>query len=152
MGRAIYIHHVASVVGLTPQAIRLYERSGLLEKAQRTSSGYRVYSGLTLERVRFIKQAQQLGLSLQEIREVLRLKYSGQSPCDCVRGILKQKLARLKNQMAEMERMRREIESVLRASQKFSRLPHAASLVCPLIEKKPCPREHRSRKKGGETR
>lgn len=136
MAQSIKIGKVASSVGLTPQAIRFYERLGLIEKTQRASSGYRVYSPKTFERVQFIKQAQTLGLSLQEIRELLRLKYSGQSPCNCVRGILKKRLAQLKEQMAEMEKMRREIERCLSASVTLSRLPHEASSICPLIESK----------------
>ncbi len=151
MGRGIYIGKVARAVGLTAQGIRFYERSGLIEKAQRTSSGYRIYSPTTLERVRFIKQAQSLGLNLNEIREVLRLKYSGQSPCSCVRELLTQKLMELKKQMAAMETMRREIERCLRGSRNLSRLPHEASAICPLIQIKVrgSKREH-GRKGGGD--
>ncbi len=132
----MYIGDVAGSVGLTPQAIRFYERLGLIEKAQRSTGGYRVYSPKTLEQVRFIKEAQRLGFNLQEIREVLRLKYSGHSPCDCVRELLKKKLAGLKDQMRAMEKMRREIDACLRASRKQARLPHAASVICPIVHKK----------------
>ena len=147
MGQAIYIGKVARAAELTPQAIRYYERLGLIEKAQRTSSGYRVYPPTALDRVRFIKQAQGLGLGLAEIREVLRLKYSGQSPCNCVRELLKQKLMQLKKQMLAMEKVREEIERCLRASRKSSRLPHTASSICPLIQIKTAPRG-RERKEG----
>jgi DNA-binding transcriptional MerR regulator len=148
MEQVLYIHQVARAVGLTPQAIRYYERLGLIDKPERTDSRYRVYPPTSLERVRFIKQAQVLGFSLKEILEVLRLKYSGQSPCECVRGILKQKLARLKKQMVEMEKLRREIEACLRASRKFSRLPHQASFICPVIQSRVA--KPTSRRKGGE--
>ncbi len=146
----MYVGKLASSVGLSAQAIRYYERLGLLEKPSRMSSGYRVYSPATLERVRFIKKAQTLGLSLEEIREVLRLKYSGQSPCDCVRGVLKGKLRDLKKQMAEMEQLRREIEACLRAPRRFLRLPHRASLICPILETKVKFDVPRSGRKGGE--
>ncbi len=152
MEGAIYIHDVASSVGLTPQAIRYYERLGLLDKAQRSPLGYRVYSSEVLERVRFIKEAQRLGLNLQEIREVLRLKYSGQSPCDCVRRLLKEKLADLKKQMAEMEQMRQQIEKCLRASWQLSRLPHEASEICPLIQSEVSFKRKTPHRKGGENR
>ncbi len=136
MGQAIYIGKVARAAELTPQAIRYYERLGLIERARRTSSGYRVYPSTALDRVRFIKQAQSLGLGLAEIREVLRLKYSGQSPCTCVRELLKQKLIQLKKQIVAMEKVREEIERCLRASRKSSRLPHSASVICPMIQSK----------------
>lgn len=147
----MHIGKVASAVGLTAQAIRYYEHLGLIEKAQRTNSGYRVYSPGALERVRFVKQAQRLGLSLGEIREVLRLKYSGKSPCDCVRDLLKRKLARLEQQMKETEEMCREIKRCLRASRNSSRLPHEVSLICPLIQTKAAQRKRISGRRGGES-
>lgn len=143
----IYIGKVARAATLTPQAIRFYERSGLIETAQRTNAGYRVYPPATIDRVRFIKQAQKLGLSLTEIREVLRLKYSGQSPCNCVAELLQNRLAQLKRQIAEMERVRREIKRCLRAGQKFARLPHQASVICPLIQTRDVRTNCSSRKK-----
>jgi len=132
----MYIRDVAASAGLTPQAIRFYEQLGLIEKPQRTSGGYRVYSAETVERVRFIKDAQKLEFSLEEIREVIRLKYSGQSPCDCVRKMLNGKLRDLKDQIKQMDQMRREIATCLRASRKRARLPHSVSLICPIVQNK----------------
>ena|SRR6516162_4146854 len=96
----MYISDVAVSVGLTAQALRFYERLGLVDKPQRTSGGYRVYSAKTLEQVQFIKDAERLGFSLDEVREILRLKYSGQSPCDCVREMLNQKLKPVQHSFA----------------------------------------------------
>lgn len=147
MSRAVYIRDVARAVGMTPQAVRYYERLKLVEPARRTDSGYRVYGPDAIERVRFIKQAQRLGLSLDEIREVLRLKYSGQSPCDCVRGMLNRKLAELKSQIAEMETLRGEIATCLRATRRLTRLPHEASLICPVIQIKVASRRNPKRER-----
>jgi len=132
----MYIRDVAKSVGLTSQAIRFYEQLGLIAKPQRTSAGYRFYSAETVKRVQFIKDAQRLGFSLDEIREVLRLKYSGQSPCDCVRKMLNGKLRELKDQIKQMDQMRRGIATCLRASRKRARLPHTASLICPIVQNK----------------
>ena len=104
----MYIRDVAASAGLTPQAIRFYEQLGLIEKPQRTSGGYRVYSAETVERIRFIKDAQRLGFSLDEIREILRLKYSGQSPCECVRRMLSRKLKELRDKIRQMDQVQRE--------------------------------------------
>jgi DNA-binding transcriptional MerR regulator len=134
MENMIYIRDVAASVWLTPQAIRFYEQLGLIEKPQRTNGGYRVYSAETVERIRFIKDAQKLGFSLDEIREVLRLKYSGQSPCECVRRMLNRKLKELRDKIRQMDRMQREISACLQASRKRVRLPHAASLICPIVQ------------------
>ncbi len=150
MGKGIYVGDVAGAVGLTPQAIRFYESQGLVDRPRRTPSGYRVYSPEALERVRFIKQAQALGFTLEEIREILRLKYSGQSPCDCVRVILKQKLTELKKEIVEMGKLRREIELCLSSSRNLTRLPHEASVICPVIQSRAASKKRISRKKGGE--
>ena len=130
----MYIRDVAASAGLTPQAIRFYEKLGLIEKPLRTSGGYRVFSAETVERIRFIKDAQRLGFSLDEIREILRLKYSGQSPCECVRRMLNRKLKELRDKIRQMDQMQREISACLQASRKRVRLPHAASLICPIVQ------------------
>jgi DNA-binding transcriptional MerR regulator len=132
----MYIRDVARSVGLTAQAIRFYERLGLIEKPQRTSAGYRVYSDATLEQVQFIKDAQRLGFSLEEIREVIRLKYSGQSPCDCVRKMLNGKLRELKDRIKQIDQMQREIATCLRVSRNRGPLPHIVSLICPIVQNK----------------
>jgi len=130
----MYIRDVAASAGLTPQAIRFYEKLGLIEKPQRTSGGYRVFSAGAVERIGFIKGAQKLGFSLDEIREVLRLKYSGQSPCECVRRMLNRKLKELRGKIRQMDQMQREISACLQASRKRVRLPDAASLICPIVQ------------------
>jgi MerR family copper efflux transcriptional regulator len=134
MTKPVFIRDVAAAAGMRPEAVRYYERLKMLEPDGRTAAGYRVYSPEAIERIRFIKRAQRLGLTLDEIREVLRLKYSGQSPCACVRAILKRKLVELERQMAEMEEVRREIERSLRKFHTLARLPHEASAICPIIQ------------------
>lgn len=60
---------LATRSGMTPDALRYYERLGLLPRAHRTSGGFRVYTDQALDRLRFIKRARTLGLTLQEIRD-----------------------------------------------------------------------------------
>ena len=131
------------------QTVRYYERLGLLPPAQRTTSGYRRYSGGTVERLRFIRQAQALGFRLEEIKEIVRLRYVGQSPCDCVRGLLQRKLVQMEREMAELVRFRQQLRQTLKRSRKFPRLPHSASAICPIIQSEP-PRRSSTSKRGGE--
>jgi len=70
--RAYRIGQVAALTGLTPDTLRYYERLGLLPPAPRTKGGFRLYSRATLERLGLIRHAQDLGLSLDEIRELVR--------------------------------------------------------------------------------
>lgn len=147
MGTHNFIGNVAGLAGVSVQTVRYYERLGLLPAAQRTESGYRVYSPQTVERLQFIRQAQAAGFRLDEIREILRLKYAGQSPCDCVRGLLERKLKEVERQMAELARFRRELRQTLKSSQELRRLPHSASAICPIIQRAPASESRSKRPK-----
>ncbi len=68
------IGQVAKAAGIGIDAIRFYEREGLIEKPPRRSSGYRAYSPDVVQRLRFIKRAKELGFSLSEISELLSLE------------------------------------------------------------------------------
>jgi MerR family Zn(II)-responsive transcriptional regulator of zntA len=67
------IGELAARGGVTPDALRYYERLGVIARVPRTSGGFRLYTTDALDRLRFIKQAQLHGLTLAEIRELLRL-------------------------------------------------------------------------------
>jgi len=89
----ITIGKVASRSAVTADAIRFYERKGLLRPARKTAAGYRLYDDGALRRLRFIKQAQACGFSLGEIRELLALRRAGGSCCRDVRAVaVKKKL------------------------------------------------------------
>ena len=90
------IGEVSKRSGLGIEALRFYERSGLLERPLRTESGYRVYDEAVLERLAFIKQAQALGFSLDEVKRIMDDARAGKSPCDEVREILRRRLDELK--------------------------------------------------------
>ncbi|MCH7475284.1 MAG: MerR family transcriptional regulator, partial [Gemmatimonadetes bacterium] len=79
------IGELAQRVGLTTDAIRYYERLGLLAPVKRTQSRYRDYGPEASDDLEFIKKAQSLGLKLTEIREVLEIASGGQPPCEHVR-------------------------------------------------------------------
>jgi len=137
MSGAIFIGKVAKAVGVSVHAIRYYERLGLLPSAHRTESGYRVYPADTVERLRFVRQAQALGFTLEEIKEILRLRYTCQSPCNCVRGMLEKKLEGVERQMVDLARFRRNLHQILEHSRNVPRLPHSASTLCPIIQTQP---------------
>src|ERR671926_307001 len=83
--RMLKIGEVSKRSGVGVEALRFYEKSGLLERPSRTYGGYRVYGEDVLDRLAFIKQAQALGLSLEEVRRIIEDARKGQSPCDEVR-------------------------------------------------------------------
>jgi MerR family mercuric resistance operon transcriptional regulator len=73
------IGELSARVGVNVQTIRFYEREKLLRKPVRTASGYRAFAEADLERVRFIKDSQQLGFSLKEIKELLEIHEAAKS-------------------------------------------------------------------------
>jgi MerR family mercuric resistance operon transcriptional regulator len=73
------IGELSAKAGVSVQTIRFYEREKLLRKPVRTASGYRTFAESDLERVRFIKDSQQLGFSLKEIKELLEIHESAKT-------------------------------------------------------------------------
>jgi DNA-binding transcriptional MerR regulator len=71
------IGRLAQESGVSLQAVRYYERQGLLAPMARTEGGYRIFQSDTTRRIRFIKRAQELGFSLAEIKDLLFLRADG---------------------------------------------------------------------------
>ncbi|HEX8922201.1 MAG TPA: MerR family DNA-binding protein [Pyrinomonadaceae bacterium] len=129
--RMLKIGDVSKQSGVGIEALRFYEKSGLLDKPSRTFSGYRVYGPEILERLTFIKRAQVLGFSLDEIKRVIEDARTGQSPCEEVREIVRRRLEELDERMREMRRYRRELAETLEEWDKVGRAP---GHICGLIE------------------
>jgi DNA-binding transcriptional MerR regulator len=102
------VHEIAERVGLPARRIRYYDRIGLAGASRRTESGYRLYDAEDEARLRFVKHARSLGLSLDETRELLAAAEAG-----CCEGvlpeldrILEDKVAELDRRIAEMQEFR----------------------------------------------
>ncbi|GBC76547.1 HTH-type transcriptional regulator ZntR [bacterium HR08] len=132
-GRTFYIGELARAVGVKPQTVRYYEREGLLGRAARTRSGYRLYDEEALLRLRFIRAAQALGLSLAEIRELVVLSREGRSPCARVRTLLREKLRALDQKIAELRAFRRELAARLAQLDAMPDQADSSPYVCSLI-------------------
>jgi MerR family mercuric resistance operon transcriptional regulator len=100
---------VAKSLGVGIQTLYYYEREGLIPEPPRTNSGYRLYPPELVERVRFIRKAQALGLPLSEIREILYLAGQGTSPCGRVRNALAEKLREVDARLRELRSFRNEM-------------------------------------------
>jgi DNA-binding transcriptional MerR regulator len=125
------IGEVSRQAAIGIETLRFYEKSGLLDKPARTYSGYRMYSSDVLDRLKFIKQAQTLGFSLDEIRKLIDDARSGHSPCDEVREIVRVRLEELDQRMREMARYRKELAETL---EEWDRVGRAPGHICGLIE------------------
>jgi MerR family copper efflux transcriptional regulator len=111
------------------ETVRYYERRGLIPKPPRTVSNYRIYSSENLRRVKFIKQAQQLGFSLKEIKELLALRAAPRAKCADVRNYATHKIQDIEERIRALTRMRRSLKKLLR--QCSGDLPATA---CPILE------------------
>jgi MerR family transcriptional regulator, copper efflux regulator len=103
----VRIGEVAERVGISTKTVRYYESLGILPEPQRTASGYRTYGGDTLERLRFIRDAQATGLSLAEIHSILELKDHGERSCEHTRALLHRHVNEIDSQIARLTEARR---------------------------------------------
>lgn len=108
------IGEIASRTGLTPDALRYYERLRLLPRFRRTHGGFRIYTSDVVERVRFIKQAQTIGLSLGEIRDLVQhLDDDGRDQLPDVRDLVTTKLAQVDAKLGELREFQRTLRGYL---------------------------------------
>jgi DNA-binding transcriptional MerR regulator len=135
---ALRVSQVAEQAGVSPDAVRFYEKEGLLPEPPRSSAGYREYEDTIPQRIRFIKGAQEMGLRLAEIGELLEIQDRGACPCGHTKTLVERRIREID---AEMNRL-----SSLRAN-----LASMAELECSATEDSQlwaC--EVEFRKKGGE--
>jgi MerR family transcriptional regulator, Zn(II)-responsive regulator of zntA len=131
------IGELAAELGLNPKTIRYYEEIGLLPRPQRTEAGYRLYDAADRERLLFIGKAKAMGLTLQEIGEILTIRRHGEQPCEHVRQVLDQKLAVVDEQLRVLTEFRQELVA-LREDAPSAQA--AAACVCGIIEHYELPR------------
>jgi DNA-binding transcriptional MerR regulator len=125
------IGELAERIGVNTKTIRYYESIGLVPPPPRTSSGYRIYGPADEARVGFIKAAQHLGLSLEEIREVLALREAGGAPCEHVRRMLRDHVRVITRRIAELRRLRQELREL---DAVIDEIPDDNAAVCRIIE------------------
>lgn len=109
----LLIGDVAERAGVPTATVRYYESIGLLKPAPRASSGYRRYSEQTIEELRFIKKAQALGFSLEEVAEILQLSRSGKKPCAQVLSLGHEHLAAVNERIRQLQAFRAQLASEL---------------------------------------
>ncbi|HEX7953496.1 MAG TPA: MerR family transcriptional regulator, partial [Burkholderiales bacterium] len=112
---ALTISRLAKAAGVELSTIRYYERRGLVRPNARRSSGYREYTDESVRRVRFIRHAQALGFTLDEIAGLLRLRIAPGMDCAAVRARASAKLANVNARLVELERIRDALATLVAA-------------------------------------
>lgn len=97
---------LAARAGVNAQTLRYYERRGLLAEPPRSPSGYRAYPDAAVDLVRFIKDAQRLGFTLDDVGELLHLADGGPEDCASARALAEARMAELERKIGELTRMR----------------------------------------------
>ena len=105
----LQIGQLAALAGVSVDTVRYYERQQLLARAPRSSGGYRLFTSDAVERIRFIKQAQEMGLSLDEIKALIPIGKTGRAECQKVRDLLDAKLQELDARLAQMNTFRQKL-------------------------------------------
>lgn len=131
--KLLLIGQVTALSNVPIRTIRYYESLGLIESCDRTGGGFRQFNQSVLARLAFIKRSQSLGLSLQEIGELLKVYDRGQLPCDDVQDRLKNKIVEIDKQIDELLTLRTELGGILSGWENFSTLQPGT--ICPVIQK-----------------
>lgn len=125
----ITISKAAEQAGVGIETIRFYERRGLVEQPLKPSRGFRHYPTDTVARIRFIRQAQELGFSLREIEELLALQGDTSADCAVMNQRAHSKLKQIQHKMAQLQRMQAALEQLLAVCPGSGTLEH-----CPIVE------------------
>lgn len=123
------IGQLAAAAGVNVQTVRYYERRGFFPPTQRTRTGYRQYAGDALARLRFIRHAQTLGFSLDEITELLALRVRHGAGCGAVERKTRRKIALVEHRIRDLEQLKVTLERLAAACQ--ARQP---TQDCPILE------------------
>lgn len=109
------IGQIARAAGVGVETIRFYEREGLLERPARRQSGYRQFEADAIARLRFIKQAQRLGFTLREVRELLALKLDPSAKRAQLRERALAKVADIDQRISDLKRMKKSLAPLIKA-------------------------------------
>ena len=125
---SLTIGQVAKATGLPIDTIRYYEREGLIPAPQRRASGYRDYPSSTVERLRFIGRAKELGFTLAEAGELLALSAQGRQDMAAMKAAAQAKLEVVDERLRELERIRDGLRALVNACP-----GHGAVETCPIL-------------------
>lgn len=129
----INVGAAAKAARVSPKAVRLWEAKGLLPPAGRTDAGYRLFDQQDLGVLKFIRQAKTLGLTLNEIKDILDLQRDGATPCGRVIELLDAHIVDIDQTLNELRQLRRSL-TIARKTARESQRRGEPAVVCRIIE------------------
>ena len=139
MPKTLTIGRIAKQAGIHIETARYYERRGLMPSPPRTESGYRLYDEQSVARLRFIKQAQALGFTLEEIGELLALRVDAETSCDEVRRRAERKTVAVAEKIRSLQAIQGALAELIAACAlggPEGECPFLASLEQQFVERK----------------
>lgn len=128
------VAEIAQASGVSPDTVRYYARIGLLNPTRDPANGYKAFDGADLSRLKFIRHAQELGLTLKEVRAVLAEAEAGESPCPLVRDLVSRHLDDLRAKIDELKSLEARLVDALRMWDAMPDGVPDGDHVCHLIE------------------
>ncbi|MBW4953807.1 MerR family transcriptional regulator, partial [Klebsiella pneumoniae] len=110
---SLSIGALAKATGSTVEAIRWYERVGVLPAPARTPGNYRSYGEAHLERLSFVRRARDLGFTLDQVRELLRLADREDQSCEAVDRVAREHLEEVERKISDLDALRRELQDLI---------------------------------------
>lgn len=123
----------AKLLGVGIQTLHFYENEGIIPHPPRSRSGYRLYTPEIIERVRFIRKAQAIGFSLDEIKEIIALAQKGKSPCGRVQTALAGKLEEVDRRLKDLSDFRDDLAALVEQAAELS-THEANAQICSIVE------------------
>lgn len=134
----LHVADLAKKTGVTPATIRYYSRTGLLHAQRDPNNGYRYFSPADIKRVEFIRQAQDLGLKIVDIRAIFDSVEQGKVPCGKVETLVRKRLDVITRQIEELRATKQRIAAAISEWEENSTIATENAQFCPLIEKLGC--------------
>jgi MerR family mercuric resistance operon transcriptional regulator len=128
------IGQVAHETGLSIDTVRFYEKQGLLRRSPRSEGGFRLFRLSDIETLKFVRKAQELWFSLNEIRELLILRSDPVPACSHVRELLGQKLSAVEQKIAELQNLERALKRALQKCKRELKTTAGHEGCCPVID------------------
>ena len=130
----LQIGEVARKTGISIDAIRFYEKAGLLPRPARTKGGYRVYQQRELADLEFIRRAQELGFALKEIHELFSIQRHPHEACQHVRDLIAQKLVVVRGKIQQLQTLESGLVDAFEKCRKATRQSAKHPDCCPVLE------------------
>lgn len=135
LNHAVKIGDAAKETGLSIDTIRFYEKEGLVQRSGRTEGGFRLFGPGQIQDLKFVRNSQELGFSLADIRELFVVRGDEVHSCSHVKDLLESKLARVEQKIAELQTLKRTLTAAHRKClRELQSADHSHESRCPVLE------------------